>query len=153
VGIESAMERKGERGDLLLHTLNIEIYAILSGWKLSPYSETYATELQVLLEVAKMAELTTVLKVKKTALNNDNNFIRVLPQELPRLPIPNCFEGNSVIFKIEPYSKQIKNGRDPYVLSPYVDFASRQSCLSIYHMNHGGVAAFLPSDIESIKLC
>jgi len=138
------MERREERS--LLNEINRELALNLFDWKASPYSDYYAGKIQVLLRLAKKADLTAIL-------NNDDDKIRILPQDLETTPIEHWPEKDCEVFKINCLTEQMKNRSDPYVLDAYADTGRHDSSLTIYHMHHGTTASFLPSDIESIEIC
>jgi len=145
------MERRGEKS--LLNAINTELHWNLEDWKESPYSDIYANRLQVLLDLVKRGDLGLTLKIKQEALENEDDRIRILPQELKVLFIKHWPEDDCEVFAIAPFSEQNEGGRDPYILVAHADAGLCDSYLTIYQLNHGGVAYFLPSDIESIEAC
>ena len=118
----------------------------MENWKTSPYVEDYMTKLNTLFELAEKAEVDVTLEVKSEAIDvRGDDFVRILPQEAA---IYGREQGDSWIFKIPPVL--LNPGHDKYVLS--ASSASGRPTLLYYHMHHGGIAIFRPSDIVSITL-
>ena len=136
------MERTRSR---LVEFTNLDIGTSLERWKYDSNSIEEVAKLNELFRLAEKMKLKMTLEVQKDAILNHDDFTRILPQEAE---IYGEEKENSWIFSIPP--KLENPGRDPYVLN--ITNISGEPHLVYYHMYHGAVASFNPSDVISITL-
>jgi hypothetical protein len=139
------MERTKSR---LLEFLNMDIGISLERWKYNPQSVEDMAALNELFRLAEKMKINMTLEVHKEAIDKktgDDFIMRILPQEAK---IYGKELENSWVFSIPPKLKH--QSPDPYVLN--ATNASGESHLLLFHMYHGGIASFRPSDVIAITI-
>jgi len=131
----------------LVEFVNNDIGISLERWKDDSNSIEEMAKLNELFRLAEKMKLNMTLEVHKEAIlrEAEDDFMRILPQEAK---IYGKELENSWIFNIPPKLKH--QSLDPYVLN--ATNISGEPHLLLFHMYHGEIATFRPSDVIAITI-
>jgi hypothetical protein len=138
------MERKLST---LVEFLNMDVGTGLERWKNNPESIEEMAKLNELFRLTEKIKLDITLEVHKEAIDRmpGDYFVRILNSEKK---IYGKELENSWVFEFP--AKLKYQSHDPIVLN--ATDISGEPHLVCYHLNHGQIASFRPSDIMAITI-